>query len=160
MSGARYSVKPFSGARYHENAQKAGDLSPCAICGKGVKNVPAAASATVIDGGSAWGDDQSDQTDPGYMGAYLIGPDCHRRHVVKAPGLTPAPRHKDFPVGRVCLICGKGGTVRLGGVGGAAPALLAIGYVWDRAETLGMAHLPCIETARRKARTVTIQGQK
>lgn len=79
----RYSVPPFSGGRYHANASKAGDLCPCAICGRGVKDTAKAASATVIGGGDTWGDDQSDTSDPGYMGGYLVGPDCHRRFLVK-----------------------------------------------------------------------------
>lgn len=66
--------------------------------------------------------------------------------------LKPAPRHASFPLGRVCMVCGKGGTARLGGVGGAAPALLALGYQWDPATTLGMAHLSCLNRTRATLR--------
>lgn len=62
--------------------------------------------------------------------------------------MKPAPRHPKFPIGRVCVICGKGATPRLGGVAGFAPALLALGYEWDARETLGMAHIPCVVRAR------------
>lgn len=55
-------------------------------------------------------------------------------------------------MGRVCMVCGRGATVRLGGVAGFAPALRIAGYVWDRAETLGMAHVPCIARALAKAK--------
>lgn len=64
--------------------------------------------------------------------------------------MKPAPRHKSFPIGRVCAICGRGATQRLGGVAGAYAALLALGYEIDRTETLGMAHLGCLLSARRK----------
>jgi len=64
--------------------------------------------------------------------------------------MKPAPRHRDFPIGRVCMICGRGGTPRLGAVFGFAPALLALGYQWDKTQTLGMAHAPCVERARVK----------
>ena len=64
--------------------------------------------------------------------------------------MKAAPRHKDFPIGRVCVICGKGQTVRLGGCWGAAPVLLAMGYEWDRNESLGHAHLACVNKARAK----------
>jgi len=52
MSAATaYSVRPFSGPKYHENAERAysADLIPCAICGKGVKDLAKAAKAVVID---------------------------------------------------------------------------------------------------------------
>lgn len=72
-----YKVTPFSGKNYHENAQGASD--PCCICGKHVKAPKH--WACVIDGGAAWGDETS-ESDPGHMGWYPVGPDCHRKHVV------------------------------------------------------------------------------
>lgn len=72
-----YTVSPFSGKNYHKNASKVGELAPCAICGKPVRNK--AHAAVVVDGGGDWGDERSDQNDPGYMGCYPVGPDCHKR---------------------------------------------------------------------------------
>ena len=63
--------------------------------------------------------------------------------------VNPAPRHPSFPIGRVCMICGKGGTPKLGGCAGAKGALLALGYVWDQSTSLGFAHLPCLIRARK-----------
>jgi hypothetical protein len=65
--------------------------------------------------------------------------------------VKPAKRHKDFPIGRVCMVCGRGGTHRLGGVAGFKPALLLAGYEWDHSESLGMAHISCITRALKKA---------
>lgn len=86
MNCSTYSVRPFSGQRFSENADKAysAGLTPCAICGVAVKDLAKAAQAVVIDGGSEWGDEQSPQ-DAGYMGCWPVGPDCHRRFVVKPP---------------------------------------------------------------------------
>jgi len=76
-----YIVAPFSGKDYFKNeAQGNADEPPCAICGKGIKNVDTAHSVVVIDGGAAWGDKDSDVNDDGYMGGYLVGPSCHRKH--------------------------------------------------------------------------------
>jgi hypothetical protein len=68
----------------------------------------------------------------------------------------PAPRHKDFPIGRVCMVCGKGGTVRLGGCYGYKPALLALGYEWDHATSLGYAHSNCITRVRKTLKTCSM----
>ena len=79
-----YSVRPFSGARYHENSRKTGAGSEaCAICGKPTKTDAAKHWAIVVDGGASWGDESSDEKDPGYMGSFPIGNDCHRRYAVK-----------------------------------------------------------------------------
>lgn len=84
MKDSKYNVPPFSGANYGKNSGKCrGDESPCAICGKPVKDASAKHFATVIGGGSAWGDENSDANDPGYMGGWPVGTDCHRKHVVK-----------------------------------------------------------------------------
>jgi hypothetical protein len=83
MRFTTYSALPFSGANYSENSDKAHNagLAPCAICGKGVKEPAKAARAVVIDGGAAWGDENSVR-DAGYMGEWPVGADCHRRFVV------------------------------------------------------------------------------
>lgn len=86
MSTYSYAVRPFSGADYTRNAERAygAGLTPCGICGKGVQDTSKATMAVVIDGGATWGDDRSEASDPGYMGCWPIGSDCHRRHVVRA----------------------------------------------------------------------------
>jgi len=58
------------------------DELECAICGRAVKT-PVQHYAVVIGGGSEWGDESSDENDPGYMGCWAIGSDCHRKYKVK-----------------------------------------------------------------------------
>jgi len=85
------SVSPFSGSKYHENADRAfsrnffrgGRLiekpseEPCCICGKGIKDLSKALSAEVYHGGEfVPADVEADNTDAGYMGWYYIGPEC------------------------------------------------------------------------------------
>lgn len=79
-----YSVRPFGGADYSRNAARCRDgATPCAICGRSVKDTSKAVFAVVVDGGAAWGDAQSYTRDPGYMGGFPVGPDCHRKYRVK-----------------------------------------------------------------------------
>lgn len=51
------------------------------------------------------------------------------------------------PAGRVCAICGRGDGPD---ISGAAPALAALGYEWNRKATLGYAHNRCLLRERRK----------
>ena len=78
-----YSVPPFSGANYSKNEKKLkNDETPCAICGKAVKH-PFKHEVVVIGGGSDWARteaDEQNESDPGYMGCWGIGPDCHRKY--------------------------------------------------------------------------------
>lgn len=82
MMYSKYRVRPFSGKKYHDNSGRCptGTLS-CAICGKPVKLHTHQHWAVVIDGGSNWGDADSDENDGGYMGAWPVGNDCHVKHV-------------------------------------------------------------------------------
>ena len=81
-----YSVLPFSGGRYEKNfARLPSGAYGCAICGKPVAR-PYLHSAVVVRGGD-WArtiNDVNDEGDPGYMGVWGIGPDCHRKHLLKA----------------------------------------------------------------------------
>ncbi len=86
---SKYKVRPFSGKNYHKNSGACPEgTESCAICGRPVK-VGASSPlhsehphwAVVIDGGSNWGDADSDENDGGYMGCWPVGNDCHRRHV-------------------------------------------------------------------------------
>ena len=85
---AKYSVEPFNGPTYEANVRKrnyshpAGS-SPCVICAKLIDNTKVKHWAIVIDGGAAWGDENSDENDSGYMGAFPVGADCHRKYRVK-----------------------------------------------------------------------------
>lgn len=80
-----YSVRPFSGPRFHENAERCrGNQMPCTICGNPIKDPAKAKQAIVINGGAAWGDENSPR-DAGYMGAFPIGPDCHRKYAIELP---------------------------------------------------------------------------
>lgn len=85
----RYDVRPFSGEKYHANSDRCeSDETPCAICGRGVKD-PWPHTAIVIDGGETWGDENSDAGDAGYMGGWPVGSDCHRRHLVEVKMTQP-----------------------------------------------------------------------
>ena len=81
----RYSIYPFSGPRYSENFSKLKDDEPgCAICGKPVTK-PYVHTATVVGGGD-WAKDQAEVEDtqgPGYMGTWPIGPNCHKKYLIK-----------------------------------------------------------------------------
>lgn len=60
-----------------ERANRAG-LEPCATCGRGVRE---GWFVVVVDGGAAllhpdhW-DDPAAEADPGYMGGWILGPEC------------------------------------------------------------------------------------
>jgi hypothetical protein len=81
-----YDVPPFSGEKFNENQNRLkDDETPCAICGKAVK-YPYKHSATVVGGGD-WARNEveaADESDPGYMGVWGIGPDCHRKHLMSS----------------------------------------------------------------------------
>jgi hypothetical protein len=81
----RYSVLPFSGANFKNNQDKlkSGE-SPCAICGRMVAS-PYKHYAVVVGGGD-WArtrEEEKDESDAGYMGEWGIGPDCHRKYLIK-----------------------------------------------------------------------------
>lgn len=79
----KYSVKPFSQSDGTRSMWPAG-TDPCAICQRPVKqNPPAKHWAVVIEGGSDWGDEDSDILDAGYMGCHPVGSCCHRKYVLK-----------------------------------------------------------------------------
>lgn len=69
---------------FHRNMENAGDLHPCAICGKGVRNPRYwvhiwYGNAAVTEEEAAALRLQEDRGD-GDTGMYPIGPDCLRRH--------------------------------------------------------------------------------
>lgn len=81
----QYKVEPFSAASYQKNAAKLGATEyGCAICGKPVK-FPYEHEATIV-GGGAWAETEEEaaaEDDPGYMGVWGIGPDCHKKNLIK-----------------------------------------------------------------------------
>lgn len=82
-----YSVLPFSGSRFNENQDKLKDgQTPCAICGKYVA-LPYKYPVTVVCGGG-WArseEEATNESDLGFMGVWGVGPDCHRKYLVKFP---------------------------------------------------------------------------
>ena len=63
---------------------------------------------------------------------------------------APAARHPDYPVGRYCAVCGRGMSLRLGGLVGAGPILAAAGYALEP-HRMYFAHVTCCNAARRAA---------
>lgn len=61
-------------AQQYDSAQSA-----CCVCGRATPTDRPFTAACIVAGNTAWGDDKSDQADPGYMGWYPVGPDCARR---------------------------------------------------------------------------------
>jgi hypothetical protein len=84
MKAHRYAQAPFSGKGWHGNHS---DEPMCGICGRVVKGGTFDDGWTlwgvVVNGGASWGDERSDESDPGYMGWFPIGRDCHKRHLIK-----------------------------------------------------------------------------
>lgn len=83
MKYNRYSVPPFSqtgGPTFGKSANN-DDTLPCAICKRPVKNPKH--WAVVTDAGDRWGDAKDAvmacSGNPGYMGEFPIGSDCHKR---------------------------------------------------------------------------------
>ena len=79
MSPSIYRVAPFS---LWKKKVRGITGCECAICGRQVR-VPFKHTAIVIDGGARWAITETiDTSDPGYMGEYPIGPDCHKKYLL------------------------------------------------------------------------------
>ncbi len=82
----RYRVAPFSGPKYQKNfSSLRNNEQGCAICGKPLAQ-PYQHAAAVVHGGSDWASSESEANDigdPGHMGTWWIGPDCHRKHLIR-----------------------------------------------------------------------------
>lgn len=81
----QYKVAPFSGVNYGKNFNKLRATEyGCAICGRPVA-VPYAHEAAIVNGGD-WATTQEEaenESDPGYMGVWGVGPDCHKKYLIK-----------------------------------------------------------------------------
>ena len=74
-----YSVPPFSGKNYKKNEEQVtGDDWPCAICGKAVAD-PYFWGRVHID--LHWLPEQAPEDED--QGCFPVGPECHRKFVVK-----------------------------------------------------------------------------
>ena len=114
----QYKVAPFSSASYEKNFAKLGATEyGCAICGKPVK-FPYEHEATIVGGGGTWAESPEEANnvdDPGFMGVWGIGPDCHKKHLVK-PGTSAATKPTAAPATKL-----TGETGHLDGAGFADP---------------------------------------
>ncbi len=83
--------RPFSGSRYHENTERAGDADTCAVCGRAIEESEAAQWAEVVDGGARFArrDENADTSDAGSMGCWAVGATCAR--LVPTGYLTEKP---------------------------------------------------------------------
>lgn len=79
-----YSVAPFSGKDYQKNSDAVESGCSCAICGKRVE-YPFKHYAVVVEGGDKWAEteEEANSEDSGNMGLFGIGPECHRKYLVK-----------------------------------------------------------------------------
>ena len=82
----RYSVKPFSLWKEKVTVSDDTDSTPCAICGRKIKNDNQKATwVTVIDGGDDWASNEQEANnidDPGFMGGWPVGSDCHKKYLI------------------------------------------------------------------------------
>lgn len=78
--------------KHNANMDRAGELEPCIVCGKGIKNLNKAKWLNTVFGSEAITPAEAAQFTPGELsGAFPIGPDCLRRH----PELRPYTDRKD-----------------------------------------------------------------
>jgi hypothetical protein len=69
----------FSHPDFNRNQAKAGDRTPCCICGKGIKNMSKAKHLRVNTANQFVADDV--ELAPGEdMGCFPIGPECLKKH--------------------------------------------------------------------------------
>lgn len=84
MSAGTAKPTPFSGPRFHKNEDRCeSPATPCALCGKAVKE-PWPASVRVVDGGASFATrEQVEGKAPidaaGDMGGWPLGSDCARK---------------------------------------------------------------------------------
>jgi hypothetical protein len=81
----RYSVKPFSLWTKKTNIDEKEDSTPCAICGKQIKNDNQKAIWIVVVNGGEWARNEEEATndsDPGFMGGWPVGSDCHKKYLL------------------------------------------------------------------------------
>ena len=82
----RYSVPPFSLWTDKTNMAGTETSTPCAICGKQIKNENTKATWVTIVCGGEWAaneEEASDDGDAGFMGGWPVGSDCHKKYLIK-----------------------------------------------------------------------------
>lgn len=88
----QYKVLPFSATNYQKNFSNLNATEyGCAICGKSISQ-PYEHEVAIVGGGD-WAKTQEEvenESDPGYMGVWGIGPDCHKKHLIKPNKNKPA----------------------------------------------------------------------
>lgn len=80
----KYTVSPFSQENpLRPTREVRSDESTCAICNRVVRE-PAKHLAIVVRaaGGFEWGD-ESDESDPRFVGQFAVGAGCHKRFAVR-----------------------------------------------------------------------------
>jgi len=73
-------ISPFSHPDFAKNQAKAGKLTPCVICGKGMANDRVQKMIRVGGGGSCFLPPDAPVDPAGDMGSFPIGSDCLRKH--------------------------------------------------------------------------------
>ena len=80
-----YNVFPFSGDVFRKNQERLKmDEIPCPICGRAVSK-PYKHTVTIVRGGD-WARsvaEETNESDPGYMGVWGVGPNCHKKYLMK-----------------------------------------------------------------------------
>jgi len=83
----RYSVQPFSLWTDKTRSKDIEGSTPCAICGRPVKDDNQKATwVTVVNGGDDWAKNEyeaNNVNDDGFMGGWPVGPDCHKKYLIK-----------------------------------------------------------------------------
>lgn len=75
--------------RVRREAELKPGWEPCCLCGRGVNRTKPFLEAVVVEGNLAFGDENSDPADAGYMGYYPVGSNCAR--VLRRAGVPLYP---------------------------------------------------------------------
>jgi hypothetical protein len=77
-------MRPFSGADYRRNSKRAGDRTPCAHCGKGIKNTATALFVEVCTCGEYMDRHDAKACGGSSQGGFPLGPDCAKLYKAAA----------------------------------------------------------------------------
>lgn len=91
--------------KHNANMDRAGELEPCIVCGKGIKNLDKAKWINTVFGSEAIMPHEEAQFKPGELsGSFPIGLDCLRRH----PELKPYTDCPSYEPDGIVSIPGEG----------------------------------------------------